>query len=777
MRKKQAMRSLAFVFALILSVSVIPSAGFYSLAEKSAEDNDGIETTAASSDAAKSRTFVNERVPEEYHLTYPAPRQLRSASLASSYDARKEGLISPVKNQGSNGLCWAFAAYGAIEANLLKNNKGVQDLSEMHLAYATSDSSGNTAQGFDRMPGDGGNRYYSAAYLMRGTNLSGTVAENSDLYNTAPLSIRSLSTTQGKAKNFTVKNMLFLSETKADITSTAIKEAVMRYGAVGAAMYWEGATTADQGTESTVYYNSEHAAYYLDNGTKENGGANHDVLIVGWNDSYERTNFNGNHRPKNNGAWLVKNSWGSDWGDSGYFWISYEDTNFPQDIYAVDGIENYDASTRVYEDDYKDLGSSIGFSNSNSDKWYAEVFTVATSNEAVKSAKVFIPMGNATVSIYATARFTDASSLNKTSVSATKQITYPGWYTFDFTSPVSLFSANSKYALAVKIATPSGTSNMIGCSNEAKKNDTYYATESNPTEWIVNKEEYSNYSIKAVTKQLSDRDVLAEVKNALTWETIKGTNTAQSSITDNLTLPTSGTNAATITWSSANPAISNTGVVTLPANGAGDKTGNLTATISKNGLSDTKTFSLTVLQQERTGWITGTDGKLRYYENGKMITNKFQSDGTYTYFLQADGTPMTNRLTYHPDGKHLIYFDANGHELFDKFQYCQDVKYTCYFNTFGYAYFNEITFSGERTYYLDGTGRMKQEGWFRFDNGADIGYASADGSLNTSGFSYDQWGRIVFFHWNGMLARGLITDGTWYYDMDKSDGHLLGQFQ
>ena len=178
-----------------------------------------------------------------------------------------------------------------------------------------------------------------------------------------------------------------------------------------------------------------------------------------------------------------------------------------------------------------------------------------------------------------------------------------------------------------------------------------------------------------------------------------------------------------------------------------------------------------------TGWTYGADGELRYFVNDQMVTNQFVCDGTYTYYLQSDGSPMKNRLTYHPDGEHLIYLDEYGHELFDTFKYCTDVGYTCYFNTFGYAYFDQVTFVNDVPYYLNACGKMEQSGWFQFANGVDYGCANSDGTLMYNTFSQDPYGRTVFYFWNGMAARGLITDGVWYYQMDETDGHLVGQFK
>ncbi|MCL2023392.1 MAG: hypothetical protein FWG82_03370, partial [Oscillospiraceae bacterium] len=232
------------------------------------------------------KQFINGIIPEELDLGYPQPKMNRTA-MPAYWDSREYGWISSVKNQGQNGLCWAFAMYGAVEANMLKNGLGEQDFSELHKAYATSNRSGNNLQGFDREPGDGGNRSYSTAYFMRGTTLSGTVAESQDPYNSNLLPLRNLSITQSKTKNYTVENVLFLSDdTKNESINGVVKDAVMRYGSVGASMYWDGNTTS--GTGGSLYYNAAASAYFYNGYNRE---VNHMVLIVGWNDDYSRDNF------------------------------------------------------------------------------------------------------------------------------------------------------------------------------------------------------------------------------------------------------------------------------------------------------------------------------------------------------------------------------------------------------------------------------------------------------------------------------------------------------
>ncbi len=145
--------------------------------------------------------FVPGVLPADGEMIYPdyaSMVDLFAEGLPASYDTRGKWQ-TPVQNQGSNGLCWAFGTYAAMEANMQKNRVQNPDFSELHMGYSLSDRSGNTSQGFDRAPNAGGNRYMSASYLMRDTDLSGTIDESADPYIKTVVKERDLSVSkQGK---------------------------------------------------------------------------------------------------------------------------------------------------------------------------------------------------------------------------------------------------------------------------------------------------------------------------------------------------------------------------------------------------------------------------------------------------------------------------------------------------------------------------------------------------------------------------------------------------
>ena len=155
---------------------------------------------------------------------------------------------------------------------------------------------------------------------------------------------------------------------------------------------------------------------------------------------------------------------------------------------------------------------------------------------------------------------------------------------------------------------------------------------------------------------------------------------------------------------------------------------------------------------------------------GNPVINEFKCDGTYTYYFQADGTAMRNRLTYHPDGTHVIYFDENGHEVFSNFHHVEKsiageaVDDLCFFDVYGHMYVDVMTYdqAGEKLYYVNPYGVIEQGKWFEFSDtcvwagtankvGKGYGYANADGTLMINTYTYDWLGRFVYMQGNGHI--------------------------
>ncbi len=167
------------------------------------------------------------------------------------------------------------------------------------------------------------------------------------------------------------------------------------------------------------------------------------------------------------------------------------------------------------------------------------------------------------------------------------------------------------------------------------------------------------------------------------------------------------------------------------------------------------------------------DGTHYYLPSGQMVRNSFFSEGTYTYYLQADGTPMKDRLTYHPDGVHVIYFDADGHEVFSDFAHISksiagaDVDDMCFFNVYGYMYVDTLTYdkTGTKLYYVNPYGVLERNGWFQFSGhefdaglgfsgkAGGYGYANWDCSLMVDTYTYDWNGKFVYMQGDGHMAQ------------------------
>ncbi len=404
-------------------------------------------------DDIRSRRALPATGDSEHSTGYvPAPIDLshlkgRSAArtgapLPASYDLRALGRVTPVRNQNPYGTCWSFATLGSIESFLL-GSEAIEnrDFSEMHLAwYAyTGDSSFTTKvlpAGYDRILDQGGNLWKSTALLVRRT---GPVDEADCPYST-------FERPSGHWSNYATRKHLtdvnYLPWTTGKTSDADIKNALMTYGAVAVAFRWE-----------STYYSPANRTYYY-NGA---GDSNHEVLVVGWDDAFSHDLFSPD--AGTNGAWIVKNSWGTGWGDGGYFHLSYNDASLRDGAAFVAGpTTDYDA---VY--DYDPLGwiEALGFGTTPT-AWFSNIFTVGSgrgSRRATREDLAAVSFYTATadaayeIRVYTGVAAGDPVSGTLALGPVNGTIAAPGYHTVALPSPVTL-TGGQRFSVVVKLTTP-----------------------------------------------------------------------------------------------------------------------------------------------------------------------------------------------------------------------------------------------------------------------------------------------------------------------------------
>jgi C1A family cysteine protease len=352
-------------------------------------------------------------------------------TFPSTYDLRTLGKVTPVKNQGSCGDCWAFGAMGSLESNLLTAE--TWDFSENNLK--------NTS-GFDYGPCDGGNEEMATAYFARWGDpvyTSGPVLESVDPYN--PSSGVSPS---GLTVQKHVQEVLIIPPRGSSTDNDNIKQAVMTYGAVATVMYWDG---PGGGGPS---YNTTNMAYYYNS----TAPSNHSVDIVGWDDNYSASNFN--VPPPGNGAFLIRNSWGTSFGISGYFYISYYDSVVGGNNYVFNGAQPTTNYIRAYQYDPLGMTTSFWFGGGpTTTDWFANVFT-ATATESLVAVSFYTDDVSVSYTITIYTNSTSGPTSGTLAGTTTGSITTPGYHTVTLSSPVSITSGQN-FSVVVKLMNSSYT--------------------------------------------------------------------------------------------------------------------------------------------------------------------------------------------------------------------------------------------------------------------------------------------------------------------------------
>ncbi len=376
--------------------------------------------------------FTNDGLPAEWN---PSPVTLSHVkgiidaeviqSYPSKYDLRLENRVTPVRDQGNNcGSSWAFAALASLESCLMPGEN--TDFSEYDLI---------SSHGFDYGECDGGGDRMAAAYLVR---WDGPANESSSTY---PYSA-TMSTASSARKH--VQEVVQLPTRTGYLDNDTLKYFVLNFGALYSRFRWESS-----------YFNNTHNSYYY-NGSKN---TNHKVAVVGWDDNFPASRFN--RKPPGNGAFIVKDSWGKNWADNGYLYISYFDACIT-DFVCFKAAESKNNYAHIYQ--YDPLGRTNASGYGDTTAWGANIFTAA-GDEAVKAVGFFTTDANVNYSIFV---YTDVSANSPRSgilaASKTGKKTYPGYYTVKLDSPVALtqgesFSVvikftNSNYTYPVPIEKP-----------------------------------------------------------------------------------------------------------------------------------------------------------------------------------------------------------------------------------------------------------------------------------------------------------------------------------
>lgn len=335
--------------------------------------------------------------------------------LPAAYDMRDYGRVSDVRDQGRYGTCWAFASLGAFESTLLPGENHVFSTDHMTLCNSYSVNLSK-----------GGEHTMSIAYLAA---WQGPVFEADDPY--------------GDAKtNPTLKPVKHLEEALVinDRDFDVLKSAIFRYGALETSLY----SQMEYADSKSKYYSPEHCAYYYDGDEVPN----HDVVVVGWDDNYPKENFT--TQPEGDGAFICKNSWGEEFGEEGFFYVSYYDKNICNKsvVYTrIGGVDDYD---KIYQSDLLGWVGLMGFGKEEA--YFSNVYQ-AGQGEELAAVSFYATDVDTEFEVYVVHNFEDTSSLREREFVVSGSMKYAGYYTVDFPQTIPL-ADNEKYAVVVKIKTP-----------------------------------------------------------------------------------------------------------------------------------------------------------------------------------------------------------------------------------------------------------------------------------------------------------------------------------
>ena len=747
----------------------------------------------------------------------------KAAAYPSTY---KTANLPDVRDQGSYGVCWAFSTISLIETNLIKKNlvSNDIDLSELHLVNYTYNCVNDPLGGlegdinkFDTSYGSvmqyGGNVEMAANSLL---DWEGAVNEDVVPYTieyVRQVENNQLDDSLAYGKDVAhVQNFYRVNTTSKE----DVKKAVMDYGAVSIS-YW-----SDQSSDwSTQYYNSLTAAYYCPEGRT----TNHAVNIVGWDDDYSSDNFA--TKPEGNGAWIVRNSWGSEYGKDGYFYLSYYDKSIYSVGYTLEA-ELSDNYNNNYQYDGAMLYGYMGYGGSNK---YSNIFEAKANlggSENIKAVSFMTGSStnlNYTVSVYT--NLSDDTNPESGTLAAQKSgvTTYDGMYTVVLDSSVNI-NEGKKFSVVVEVNSNSGKTAYLAyersmqsgkagywCTASVKANQSFINSPYNGWNDFSNKSYGGNFIIKAFTD--NETTTVDVEKVSLNKSATTLTEGESETLTATIT-PSNATGDKTVKWSSSNEAVAavdsngkvtakKAGTAVITATSSNGKTAGCTVTVKQKeiaitGISlnksttsltegESETLTATITPSNATGdktvkWSSSNEAVAAVDSNGKVTAKKAgtavitatSSNGktagctvtvkqkdTYTGLRDVNGT-----LTYFTNGQADKTYTGFVSYARNNYYVINGVVDTSYTN---------VTYDGKDWLYVengkvryDYTGiRPNENGWWRIENGK-VNFYYTGVAENENGWWRIEGGKVNF-DYNGIAEN---ENGWWKIEGGKVNFDYTG---
>ena len=747
----------------------------------------------------------------------------KAAAYPSTY---KTANLPDVRNQGSYGVCWAFSTISLIETNLIKKNlvSNDIDLSELHLVNYTYNCVNDPLGGlegdinkFDTSHGSvmqyGGNVEMAANSLL---DWEGAVNEDVVPYTTEyvrQVENNQLDDSLAYGKDVAhVQNFYRVNTTSKE----DIKKAVMDYGAVSIS-YW-----SDQSSNwSTQYYNSLTAAYYCPEGHT----TNHAVNIVGWDDDYSSDNFA--TKPEGNGAWIVRNSWGSEYGKDGYFYLSYYDKSIYSVGYTLEA-ELSDNYNNNYQYDGAMLYGYMGYAGSNK---YSNIFEAKANlggSENIKAVSFMTGSStnlNYTVSVYT--NLSDDANPESGTLAAQKSgvTTYDGMYTVVLDSSVNI-NEGKKFSVVVEVNSNSGKTSYLAyersmqsgeagywCTASIKANQSFINSPYNGWNDFSNKSYGGNFIIKAFTD--NETTTVDVEKVSLNKSATTLTEGESETLTATIT-PSNATGDKTVKWSSSNEAVATVdsngkvtakkaGTAVITATSSNGKTAGCTVTVKQKeiaitGISlnksttsltegESETLTATITPLNATGdktvkWSSSNEAVATVDSNGKVTAKK--AGTAVITATSSNGKTAGCTVTVKQKDTYTGLRDVNGTlTYFNNGQ--ADKTYTGFVSYAGNNYYvingvvdtsyTNVTYDGKDWLYVengkvryDYTGiRPNENGWWRIENGK-VNFNYTGVAENENGWWRIEGGKVNF-DYNGIAEN---ENGWWKIEGGKVNFDYTG---